>query len=173
MTIAGSHEPMLLVYRDPRQPERLVTRRRTSWDAVRDRVLGTSLDHQLAAGRSPEANRRLATRAENLVSPTARRALAQHWEHLFDLIGQPPAGCSARVPLCGDRIAKAEAEVREMIAALRADVPAPVRGVAMASLLLSDGAGPLTNRGSTTDLRTAVREVTAQLDPWAGVITPA
>jgi len=145
--------------------------RKRVWDRVRDRLLGASLDRQLAAGRSPESNRRLATRAQTLVSPAARQRLAQHWEHLLEAIRQPPVRCRHRVPLCSERIAEAEADVRAMIAALTAHLPTPARGVAMASLLLSDGAGPLSNRHRGTDLRAALREVTEQLDPFAGVVT--
>jgi hypothetical protein len=37
----------------------------------------------------------------------------------------------------------------------------------MASSLLTDGAGPLYNPGSTTDLRSALGDVLRQLDPLA------
>ncbi len=77
------------------------------------------------------------------------------------------------MPLCRDRIASAEPAVHAMLAALVAPLPVSAQGVAMASLLLSDGAGPLYNRRSSVDLVAAVHDVTAGLDPWASLVVTA
>jgi hypothetical protein len=60
-----------------------------------------------------------------------------------------------------------------MLAALSASGPVPARGVAMARLLLSDGAGPLYNRHCAADLHEILREVTAQLGPTPSLIGPS
>jgi hypothetical protein len=46
----------------------------------------------------------------------------------------------------------------------------PARGVAMASHLLSDAAGPVYSRRSLVDLRAALQEAIRQLDPWTALL---
>jgi len=50
-----------------------------------------------------------------------------------------------------------------MLAVLAGPVPVAARGVAMVSVLLTDGTGPLHNRRSALDLGAAVREATTQM----------
>jgi hypothetical protein len=50
----------------------------------------------------------------------------------------------------------AETEIRELIAALRASGPMPVRGAATATSLLADGCGPISNCNSQDDLKATV-----------------
>jgi hypothetical protein len=47
--------------------------------------------------------------------------------------------------------------------------PVAVRGVAIASLLLTDGTGPLYHPPSTVDLPAAVHAAVHHMDPWAAV----
>jgi hypothetical protein len=136
-------------------------------------VLAPSLDRRLAAGDVPESSRLLATRAQILVSPEQRRALTRWWEHLLDVTASQPVRPLRRLPLCRDLITAAASSVREMLVALETPAPVPVRGVAMASLLLCDGTGPLYNPLAPLDLLGAVREVTRQLDPAASLVTTA
>ena len=163
-----SPDPSMLLIRDPGN-RRLLTRPCRWWDRFVARLEAPSLDRRLASGFEPEADRFMATRAQTLVSPNRRRALAANWEHLLDVADRPALRHNGRVPLCRDRIADADAEVRSMLAALVSPWPVSARGVAMASRLLSDGTGPIYNRRSPTDLVAAVRDVTAQLDPWASL----
>jgi Zinc-binding dehydrogenase len=65
-----------------------------------------------------------------------------------------------RAPLCRHRIAAAEGDVRELLAVLAGALTIAARGSAMASMLLSDGTGPLHNYRSPLDLGAAVREAT-------------
>jgi hypothetical protein len=76
----------------------------------------------------------------------------------------------ARVPLRRDRIVAAEADIRELQRSLQASAPVPARGVALASCLLADGAGPLYNRNSPVDLRIAVQEAIQCLDPSTALL---
>ncbi|HXQ44022.1 MAG TPA: hypothetical protein VN816_05255 [Acidimicrobiales bacterium] len=165
--------PSVLLIRDRRDRQRLLTRRCRAWDRIGARLLAASLDRRLAAGHPPEADRLTATRAQSLVSPGRRRALAANWEHLLDVARRQPLRSNGRMPLCRDRIAAAEPAVHAMLVALVTPLPVSARGVAMASLLLSDGAGPLYNRQSSADLVTAVDDVTVQLDPWASLVATA
>src|SRR5579863_7579902 len=74
---------MVLLISDPINPEGLVPRPDQAWLRLLARLLASSLDRQLASGCVPESNRLLATRAQRLVSPSMRCALARNW---FDLL---------------------------------------------------------------------------------------
>jgi hypothetical protein len=138
---------------------------RRPWDRLLARPRATSLDRQLAAGRSPGSGRALALRAQEISSPAGRRELARRWEHVLDLAGRPPAALTPRGPLCRGRVAAAERDVREMLAVLTGALPITARGAAMASVLLSDGTGPLHNRRSPLDLGAEIRHATRQMHP--------
>jgi hypothetical protein len=71
---------------------------------------------------------------------------------------------------CADRILAAEPEIRELISLLLASFPMAARGAAMAGLILRDGAGPLYNRASSTDLAAMLRAAIAELGPSAGLV---
>jgi hypothetical protein len=129
------------------------------------RARALRLDRDLAAGRPPEASWLLATRAQDLVAVRTRQLLAGDWEHLLRVVQRPPVPRTPLGAICRDRVAAAEPDIREMVSRLRAPVPVAARGVATASTLLGDGAGPLYNRGSRRDLAADVRRATGQLDP--------
>jgi hypothetical protein len=164
MPLTRSPRPSTLVFADVRDPEHLVAAPCRARDRFGACLSGTSLDRRLAAGWPPESDRLLATRAQQLASPPRRRALATHWEHLLEVSRRQSTSYLRRVPLCRDRISAAEEAVREMVTALVAPLPVAARGVAMASSLLSDGAGPLYNRQCQVDLVDAIRGATAELD---------
>jgi hypothetical protein len=136
---------------------------------VRDRVLARlrwfTLDAKLAAGCSPDSDRVLAVRAGVLVRPRTRDKLAGDWEHLLAVAHHRPSPMDPRAQFCRARIVAAEPEIRRMLLVLRARLPIPAQGVAMASHLLTDGTGPVHNGRSPVDLRTSLRAVARQLDP--------
>jgi hypothetical protein len=70
---------------------------------------------------------------------------------------------TTRVPLCRDRIIAAEAEIRDLLAALPEARLESAAGVAMASRLLRDGTGPLYSRSCTTNLAVAVQNATSHI----------
>jgi hypothetical protein len=144
-------------------PDRLLTR-------LCSHLRAASLDEQLANGTSAETNRMLASRAQHLVSASARLRLVRDWEHLTDVARQPAIGRNARATLCRRRIARAEPELREMLDVLASELPTTARGVAMASVLLRDGSGPLFNRRSNRDLGAAIGLVIGALDPLAALV---
>jgi hypothetical protein len=139
------------------------------WDHALSRAGGALLDARLAAGVSPESGRLIAVRARALVVPARRQRLASDWDRLLTIARERPARAT-RVPLRRDRIVAAEADIRELQRSLRASAPVPARGVAIASSLLADGAGPLYNRDSCADLRAAVQEAIRQLDPLTALL---
>lgn len=135
------------------------------WDRFLARARASSLDRELAAGCPPGFSRPLAIRAQRIVSPAGRRSLAEGWQRVLDRASRPPAPRTPRGPLCRGRIAAAEGDVRELLAALTGALPIAARGAAMASMLLSDGTGPLHSYRSPLDLGAAVREATRQMNP--------
>jgi hypothetical protein len=136
------------------------------------RVLGASLDRELAAGRPPESGRLLAARAEDLVLLRKREELARNWGRLLERARRPSGPGPARMLLRRDQIAAAEPQVREMMTRLLAPLPVAAQGVAAAALLLTDATGPLYNRRNDTALVAVLRAATVQLDPSASLLEP-
>lgn len=160
-----------IVVNDPADPNRLVLRSNGVLLRFRTRLTSVTLDRELASGAVPESRTVLAARANYLISSSARRAIARDWRNLLDTATRAPQHGNGRlVHICWDRILDSEIWIETMMTSLSDGSPSAVRGVAMASWLLSDGSGPIYNRGSDTDLRSAVREVTSLLDPVAARI---
>jgi hypothetical protein len=101
------------------------------------------LDRSLARGVIPGANSALARRAEVLQRRHVRRRLAGALEDAIAEAVEPSHGESAAVPVQRDEVLAAQHDLERLVAALRAEPGPPVRAVAMASLLLTDGTGPL------------------------------
>jgi hypothetical protein len=141
-------------------------------DGVLAHFFGASLDASLAAGRSPESSRLLAARARDIVSLRRRRSMAGSWEHVLRVAlraqrarragSRAPA---AAVPVCADRVIAAEPAIRDLMNRLRAPLPVPARGVAMARVLLTNANSPVYNRRAGVTLGEAVAAAAAQLDP--------
>lgn len=112
-----------------------------------------------------ESGRLLAARAYRLVTPANRRALAQDWTHVLTQARRPPVLRNPRVRLNRTPIIACDREIHELIGALLAPRPTAASGAAMASLLLTDGAGPLYNPRRSAELKVAISAVIAQLDP--------
>jgi len=136
-------------------------------NGVRDRalarLLGPSLDRELALGLPPWRGGPRAARARFIVSPAGRRQLVRGWSRLLGLAHRPPSANSSRGPLCRRALAAAEDDVRTMLGVVAAQRPITARGAAMARDLLTDGAGPLYHARSGRDLAEEVRDVTRWL----------
>jgi hypothetical protein len=150
---------------DPQHPHGLIARANRRWVRMVVSLLESTLDAQLAQGRPPESNRFLAARAQILVSPTGRRALAQDWANLLERAGEAPPPRSPRVSLNRSAIVRSEGKIREMLALLARPLPISARGAATASMLLSDGTGPLYRHHGPSDLGRSLTEVMERLDP--------
>lgn len=144
-------------------------------DRMQARALGASLDRQLAAGRPPESTRLLAARAVSIVSMRRRTSLARSWDRLLRVAHRAPAARTPSVrtpsvrtpaaPLCADRIIAAEPAIRALIDCLTAPLPVTAQGVAMATLPLTDGIGPVYSRRSAVPLADLLQAAITQLDP--------
>jgi hypothetical protein len=138
----------------------------SSWVRWGARIFGASLDSHLADGEGPDANLLLSARAVQLSSRRLRRSIADSWLDVLIQARQQQTRFDSRIPLVRRRIVEADGQIRAVADALVAPI-ATARGVAMASSLLCDGAGPLYNPSSTTDLRSVLGDVLRQLDPLA------
>jgi hypothetical protein len=128
-------------------------------------VLGASLDHQLAAGCSPESNRLLAARAQDVVSLPRRTSVARSWEHLLRVARRAPAVRTPAVPLNAAAILAAEPAIRELVGRLTAPLPVTARGVAAATIPLTDAASPVYGRERPEALAGLLDVAITQLDP--------
>ena len=141
---------------------RLTVRRLRPWHRWLARGLAMRLDRQLAEGVPPEANAILAARAMFLTSVRYRRALAASLRRILVTTGQPalpvaassPLGAARplRVPLRSARIHQSAPLLAELASRLLDPGPVPVRGVAMVTEMLADGAGPLYRDAARDDL---------------------
>jgi len=143
----------------------LVIASRRLTDRLLSRALGASLDQQLAAGGRPESTRLLAARAQHIVSLPRRTALAGHWDHLLRVARRAPSGRARAVPLRSATILGAETAIGELMERLTAPLPVGARGVAMASVLLTDPTSPVYTRRGPRSLADRLRDAIIQLDP--------
>jgi hypothetical protein len=142
-------------------------------ERVLARALGASLDESLASGRAPESSRLLAARARDIVSLARRTSVAGNWDQLLRVARRSvhlppvprPSARGGPMPVCADRIVAAEPAIRELISRLSAPLPVPARGVAMATVLLTDATGPVYRRRSPVTLADALDAAISQLDP--------
>jgi hypothetical protein len=138
-------------------------------------MMSFTLDRALAAGARPESSRLLAVRAQTLVCPGVRESTARGLRRVLAAAGTARTTGSVGhrgairpgVPISSARVAAAAGDLGELADRLVAAVPVPARGVALARVLLTDGAGPLySSRGG--DLGGYARAAAAALDPLAG-----
>ena len=139
-------------------------------ERLRTRISSASLDGQLAAGVPPESSRLLATRARAIVELPRRQALARDWEHLLDVArGGKPSQAARRVR--ATPITEQGPAISELAERLGTPLPVGARGVAMATVLLTDATGPVYNRDSRETLKTALQAAIVELDPAQPVFT--
>jgi hypothetical protein len=155
----------------------LTLRRLRPWHRLLARSRAARLDGELARGASPEASASLAARAMALTSMEFRRDLAASLRRILAAAGEParPASAQAaqaahaahapqaayaapracrplRVPVRASRISRSAPLLAGLASQLAGPGPVPVRGVALVSQLLADGAGPLYREASGDDL---------------------
>jgi len=143
----------------------LVIESRRLTDRLLSRAVGASLDRQLAAGRRPESTRLLAARAQHIVSLPRRTSLAGNWDHLLRVARRAPSRRVPAVPLRPATILGAETAIGELMECLTAPLPVGARGVAMASVLLTDPTSPVYSRRGPCSLADRLRDAIIQLDP--------
>ena len=104
------------------------------------RVRARTLDRALAAGTDPVDSPALAHRAARLTAPPMRGRAADGVERLLDAAVQAPS--RRRVSPSRAAVAAQAEELRATAALLRASTPVYARGMAILTVLLSDGTGP-------------------------------
>ncbi len=137
---------------------------------MRDRVLArmrtSTLDHQLAAGASPEASVTLALHAGHLCGPVQRRLLARSLTRIA-AAAEAPTGRRVKAPVCRQAVLRTRAELSAVVDRLVADGPIDVQGVARLRNLLADGTGPLYRDSPPEHLRAELLAALAALDSFA------
>jgi hypothetical protein len=159
----------------------LTVRRLRPWHRMLARCTAARLDRELAAGTSPEASARLAARAMLLTSINFRRDLATSVHRILAAVGEPAAREPAarepaavtpdragaarppRIPLNRARICQSARPLARLAGQLAKSGPVPVQGVAMISLLLADGMGPLYHDARGDDLDDIIAKATRAL----------
>ena len=156
----------MLILIDARD-ECVTTKAATPWERLVSHVRSYALDREIAAGASPEHSATVALRAQALVRPSMRRALARRVEQLLDDAAQQsvPSREVLRVPISSDGILQNSDALRILIERILAPVPLSARGVAGVRVLLTDGAGPLYYPGHKEDLRARLLQIVEQLEP--------
>jgi hypothetical protein len=162
---------------------RLTLKRLWPWHQMLARGLAARLDRELAEGASPEASASLAARAAELTSTRFRNDLAASLRRILlaasarAVAAPAPARSvavpasrlslgvarSPRVPLSTTRIGQSASLLAELASRLLEPGPVPVRGVAMVTQLLADGAGPLYRQAADADLDALVASAAAAL----------
>jgi hypothetical protein len=145
-------------------PDHILLRLRTRWQ--RD-----VLDEKLAYGGDPAASSELALRAAQLRATNERERVAAALERAVHEAGERRPAAAQIIPLRAPEIRACAPDLVALARRLRDHAPIDVRGAAMASRLLSDGAGPL-YRDGYGDLATSVRAARLALDPTAPAAAP-
>jgi hypothetical protein len=121
-----------------------------------------ALDEHLAEGADPESTAALGLRSMQLLR--GRAGLASALERAAESARNPGPAFSARVPVRRAEVIDCAEDIEALAERLREPGPTSVRGIAMVSQLLHDGASPLyTDRGAS--LRYALRSARLALDP--------
>lgn len=121
------------------------------------------LDLELAAGSDPNVDPLRRERARELLSEGSRRKLAWSLERLLAEADSPPPPLSPRVPIARDAIREQSSAVETIVERLKAPSYVSPQGVAMVSLLLADGAGPL-YRGNSENAQGLGKDLDAAVD---------
>jgi hypothetical protein len=142
--------------KEPRLRDRLAARWRSG-----------HLDRDLAGGIPPEASAALALRAQHLTEPEQRRSIAQALRRIVREAHERRPVVPGRVTPSRAAVSAAREELSLLADALDEPGPVAAGGVAQASLLLTDGTGPLYNRWSGRSLGAGAAHAARDLRPWA------
>jgi hypothetical protein len=134
---------------------------------LRTKLRSQQLDRALAAGSSPSESDELSLRAKQL--GTANGRLANAIEHLIlrselDPRFDVPQSPLSRTPFNRANIRANRRSLDRLADTLRAPGSRPVRGLAIASILVKDKAGPIYVNDSVEQVKGVVREAIAALN---------
>jgi len=121
------------------------------------------LDRRLAEGADPDTDALLHTRAELLVTPASRAALAAGLERAVAAADEPGVALSSAAPVRRGPVRGARHELMGLAGELR-HMPDPrPRGVAMAERLLTEPASVLFTAASSAEVSRAARDAVENL----------
>jgi hypothetical protein len=140
----------------------VVARRARLRDRFTVRLRARDLDRALAAGVPAESTPALALRARRLTGLADRRSKAASFHRLLRAASADITLSHASIPPAPSVTAAADALSR-LAEALARPGPIAPRGAAEATLLLSDGIGPLYNAKSRTSLESYAQKALADL----------
>ena len=137
----------------------LALRLRVRWNAL-------DFDAALAEGADPDSSKALALRAQQLADPKRRAKIAGSIDRLLDLAGRSTAvqPYLTHLPAWTQGIEDHRAQLREVVDRLEAEDSAPVKGLAMADLLVEDAGSPLYVQRPSDRLQAALEATLAALD---------
>jgi hypothetical protein len=131
------------------------------------RLRSHELDRRLAAGASPDSEALLSLRARELESVPVRRRLAAGYRLRLSASRRSPHPADRSIPLARVEIRRCGALVEQLATLLESGTPADPRGVARASLLLTEGNSPLYARANSATLETTLQNAIDALPPAA------
>lgn len=130
-------------------------------DRVRARLRPRQLDRALASGVPVELTPALALRARRLTALSDRRAKAATYRRVLREASEEVSRSYVRITPHRERVVAASSALSRLAEALAQPGPVAARGAAEASLLLTDGTGPLYNSANQASLeRHALRALT-------------
>lgn len=117
---------------------RLGLRFRVRWNAL-------ALDRELADGADPSSSEELGLRAKQLANPKMRIKVAHGIGRVIELADRGSAAglATTRVPFRREQVQASRQQLLELAARVSSKGPHPVKGLAMANLLVEDGDSPL------------------------------
>jgi hypothetical protein len=122
------------------------------------------LDALIARGWVPAVDPALELRASQLARPAVRATLARALRRSMRAVDERPRGgwLGSRVPVAARSVRQCMPELSDLARALT-DIRAGVQGVAIVSMLVTDGASPLYTSDAPQRLRDAVLAAHAAL----------
>ena len=129
---------------------------------IRVRLHRRRLDAELASGADPNTDPLRHKRAQELVGEECRRKIAASLERLLAEAGSAPRSFTSKVPIARAAIRDTHWGLDTIVERLKAPAYISPRGVAMISMLLCDGAGPL--YGNPTKSQVLRRALEATVD---------
>jgi hypothetical protein len=157
----------MLLLKDQADPSCVTIRPCRIRDRMQARVRTFGLDRALARGTPPDSSAPLVWRAQTLLSSRTRRQIGDQIRRIVQSAHEPPRARRICVPISRHLLRAAEPELLLLAFRLLDDEPAEVQGIASAAVLLSDGLGPLYERGdgAAEQLRAVASRAIETLEP--------
>jgi hypothetical protein len=137
---------------------------RSPWLRLRAWWRRTALTRELAAGDDPDAGAERALVARGLIGTPAQHQLADALDRVVRAAQQGRRRSGVKAPLNRPDILLAHNELAALAERLRDGGPAPVQGLAIAALLVSDGASPLYDRRAAHSVQRMAQQALDRLD---------